>query len=78
MKAERVDITPVGIDRRDALTLEKPRFAIMMPLNVVRPPLGTLIAIWTMSASIHLHDKIERALTLKKKMIQVFGSMKAS
>lgn len=35
--ADKVDITPVGIFRREALTAVKPRLLIRMPLNVVRP-----------------------------------------
>jgi hypothetical protein len=38
-------MTPVGMERSEALTLEKPRFEMMMPLKVVRPPLGILMAI---------------------------------
>jgi hypothetical protein len=38
-------MTPVGMDRSDAFTLEKPRFDIMMPLKVVRPPFGMFMAI---------------------------------
>lgn len=38
-------MTPVGIARREASTGEKPMFVIMIPLKVVRPPLGILIAI---------------------------------
>ena len=45
MKADRVDITPVGMLSREALTEENPRLEIIMPLKVVRPPFGMLIAI---------------------------------
>ena len=41
-----VDMTPVGMDKREALTLVKPRFEIMIPLKVVKPPLGMLMAIY--------------------------------
>lgn len=78
MKAERVDITPVGIDRREALTLEKPKFEMMMPLKVVKPPLGMLMAIYMILALRICQPNNGLTLTLKKKMIQVFGSRKAS
>jgi hypothetical protein len=45
-----VDITPVGMLSREALTEEKPRFEIIMPLKVVSPPFGILIAICLVSA----------------------------
>jgi hypothetical protein len=42
--AESVDMTPVGIFSKDVLTGEKPRLLIMIPLKVVSPPLGMLMA----------------------------------
>lgn len=35
--ADTVDITPVGMFRREALTAVKPRLLMRIPLNVVRP-----------------------------------------
>lgn len=43
-KAERVDMTPVGIFNKEVITGVKPRLLIIIPLKVVRPPLGMFMA----------------------------------
>lgn len=43
--ADKVDITPVGMLSSEVITGEKPKLSMMMPLNVVSPPLGMLMAI---------------------------------
>lgn len=78
--AERVDITPVGMLKREELIPEKPRPAIISPPKVVNPNFFQEI----------LATSVERAeevpipplgiliAMLKKNKIQVFGSRIAS
>lgn len=74
----RVDITPVGMARRDDCTEVKPRFLIMMPLKVVSP----ILQVSEIGIEAYLVGDIPPLgmliAMLKKKMSHVFGSINAS
>lgn len=79
--AERVDMIPVGIDSKEDCLEVKPKFLMITALKVVSPARLLAYFAWTNSRS-ELYSYLPPLgmlmAMLRKKMIHVFGSSRAS
>ena len=74
---ERVDMTPVGMARRDDSTEVNPKFLMMMPLKVINP-VKVSDCCHAQCHEIFVPPLGMLMAMLKKKISQVFGSIRAS
>lgn len=70
----RVDMTPVGIARREDSIEVKPRFWMIIPLKVINPAMVSIYMRLQLSSNIHSPPFGMLMAILKKKMSHVLGS----
>lgn len=78
MKADNVDMIPVGILRRDVCTAVNPRLLTMIPLKVIKPREMSVVFYEKIKGQSCLPPFGTLMAILNRKMIQVLGSIMAS